>query len=326
GRRLTPVKGRLTGSVGRDTYKGMNASIGDIDNNGYQDIYVSNVHEKLQAEGSLLWMNDGRLDQEGAGALEDQAASRNVLNEHRFGWGAAIGDLDRDGRLDIVQANGMVDNSLDATQGGCPDYWYWNDKIALTGPDTHGYADSWADLRGRCIFPNEKPRVYVNQGRYFVDVASEVGAGRPGVTRGVALADFDNRGALDVLMTDQFAPARFYRNSTSAYNWIGLDLKGDGKVCNVDALGTKVVIHGEATAHRQIREVHAANGLSAQGDRRLFFGLGPLRGDVPVEIEWCGGPVSERLTLAPNQYHTLRLKNHHAQIPPSAAPVTTSSR
>ncbi len=131
GRRFAAVKGKLIGDIGRDTYKGMNASFGDLNGDGRPDIYVSNVHEKLQAEGSLLWVNRGGRD---ASAWVDEAVRRNVLNEKRFGWGAALGDLDRDGRLDILQANGMVDNTYDRSYPGCPDYWYWNDKIALTPP------------------------------------------------------------------------------------------------------------------------------------------------------------------------------------------------
>ena len=110
GKHFETVKGAVSGDIGRDTYKGMNASLGDLDGNGLLDIYVSNVHHKLQAEGSLLWMNGGGA---GVNAWSDQAARRNALNEKRFGWGAAIGDIDRDGRLDILQANGMVDNRYD---------------------------------------------------------------------------------------------------------------------------------------------------------------------------------------------------------------------
>ena len=112
-----------------------------------------------------------------------------------FGWGAAAGDMDLDGRLDIVQANGMVDNAYDRLYPGCPDYWYWNDKIALTRPDVHGFADRWADLRGRCIFGAEANRVYLNQGRHFVDVASQVG---------LALAIRSFRPSLPVLFMSGF--------------------------------------------------------------------------------------------------------------------------
>jgi hypothetical protein len=54
----------------------MNASIGDLDNNGFQDVYVWNIHGKLQAEGSLLWMNSGTADKTGAGAFKDMGMDR----------------------------------------------------------------------------------------------------------------------------------------------------------------------------------------------------------------------------------------------------------
>jgi hypothetical protein len=233
--------------------------------------------------------------------------SRNALNERRFGWGAAMGDLDRDGRLDIVQANGMVDNSYDPLYAGCPDYWYWNDKIALTNPENHGHADRWADLRGRCIFAGEKDRVYLNRGRYFVDVADKVGVIQPGVSRAVALADFENQGKLDVVITHQFAAASLYRNEPrnepNQNGWIGLSLRGNSHKCNVDALGSQVVI--ETPAGRQMREVQASNGFSAQGDRRLLFGLGSYHGPVKARIEWCGGDSVEEKTLDSGRYHLL---------------------
>ena len=56
GKKLEKIEGKLFGSIGKDTYKGMNASVGDVDGNGLLDVYVSNVHHEMQAEGSLLWM------------------------------------------------------------------------------------------------------------------------------------------------------------------------------------------------------------------------------------------------------------------------------
>lgn len=303
GKRFEAVKGTLTGDIGRDTYKGMNASLGDLDGNGYLDIYVSNVHHPLQAEGSLLWMNAGA---EGVAAWTDEAVRRNALNEKRFGWGGAIGDIDRDGRLDILQANGMVDNSYDPAYPGCPDYWYWNDKIALTHPDVHGYADRWADLRGRCIFPHELNRVYLNRGRHFIDVAKQVGWTKPGNSRGIALVDLDNDGDLDVVVTHQFDAVSIYRNDSVPRSWIGLALEGDGKSCNRDAIGTRVVLRVAGLPGEQMREVHAANGFAAQGARRLLFGLGAARGPAEVTIHWCGAAEAQRQTLASGRYHKVR--------------------
>jgi Na+-translocating ferredoxin:NAD+ oxidoreductase RnfD subunit len=303
--RFEEVRGALIGSVGRDTYKGMNASLGDIDNNGFADIYVSNVHEKLQAEGSLMWMNDGSIDQRGYQALRDEALRRNVINEKRFGWGAAMGDLDRDGLLDIVQANGMVDDSYDQRFDDCPDYWYWNAKIALTGPEVHGYADTWADLRGYCIFPNEKNRVYLNRGDFFVDVAASTGIDTADNSRGVALVDLDNDGDLDMLVSHQFAPVSIYRNDASDKSWLGLSLQGDAQICNRDAIGSRVEIIDSDGQLLQYREVQASNGFSAQGDSRLLFGLGENRDTITLRIFWCGATSAQLLQLQPGRYHKL---------------------
>lgn len=305
------VRGSVAGTIGRDTYKGMNVSIADFDNDGRVGIYVSNVHERLQAEGSMLWQLFG--DARSVDAWVDRAMQRGVLNENRFGWGAAVGDMDLDGLVDILQANGMVDNAYDPQATGCPDYWYWNDKIALTRPDVHGYSDRWADLRGRCIFPHEKNRVYMNRDQHFIDVADRVGWSVPGNSRGIALVDLDNDGDLDVIVTHQFAPVSIYRNDRRAghpTSWVGLQLQGNAVHCNRDAIGSKVVIEylEYGVAKTQRREVIAVNGFSAQSDRRLLFGLGAASGAATVNVFWCGASVSQKFVLQTGQYHRLVMR------------------
>lgn len=302
GKSFKQVRGRFVSHIGKDTYKGMNASIADLTGNGHLDIYVSNVHHPLQAEGSQLWVNDGQYAKKGYSSFSDRAFAKNILNENRFGWGAAIGDINLDGKLDVIQANGMVDDSYDKLYNNCPNYWYWNGQIALTNPDVHGYADNWADIRGRCIFPNELDRVYLNTGNNFVDVASTLGLVAKGNSRGVALVDLNNNGHLDVIISDQFNEISVYQNTIANKTWIGLTLQGNGKTCSKDALGTYVSLAN------QFREVHAKNGFSAQNDPRILFGLGDAKETelVKIAVDWCGNKDVKTYELAANQYHTLK--------------------
>ncbi len=140
-----------------------------------------------------------------------------------------------------------------------------------------------------------------------MDVAADVGWKDGRNSRGIALADFDNDGDLDVLVTHQFDSVSLYRNDSAPKSWLGLDLTGDSKACSRDAVGTRVWLHfpSESAMAGQYREVTSANGFSAQGDRRILFGLGHYNGAVTVEVQWCG-MARERLTdLTINRYHRI---------------------
>src|SRR5271165_1146572 len=320
GRRFVHVQGKMFGSIGKDTYKGMNASIGDLDNRGQLDIYVSNVHVPLQAEGSLLWKTypTGSFVPE----FRDEATSRGLLNEGGFGWGAAMGDLNLDGWQDLVQVNGMVDDSMDRRFAKPRNYWYAAEKVMLAPPNVHSYVDRWPDLRGYEIFGHQANRVYLSRGdetsMQFVDVAPQVGVTQLGNSRGVALADFNNAGVLDVAITHQFGRLTLYRNtlheedlaSGRVHHWIGLAMQGDGQKISREAIGTQVFVSYTQNGRRirQMREVQIANGFSAQNDRRLLIGLGDYDGPVEVDVHWYGAETQTYSTLGLDQYHAIRYR------------------
>ncbi len=311
GKKFENIEGESFGSVGRDTYKGMNASVADLDNNGWLDVYVSNVHQALQAEGSLAWMFGPSTDPFRP-ILEDRATQLGILNEQRFGWGASLTDFDADGWVDIAQANGMVDDTPDKLYEKCPDYWYVNEKIARSPPSIHTKANLWGDIRGRCIYGKELNRLYLNggpgRGRRFVDVAEKVGMTARTNSRGMAAADLDNDGRQDLVVTHQFAAPTIYRNvgeGPSYPSWVRFQLEGDGTRCNRDGLGStvRVIADGVPT---QLREHQGTTGFSAQDDRRLYFGLGTTQKPVTAEVIWCGGARERYENLALGQTHLLR--------------------
>lgn len=315
GKKFENIKGTLFGSIGRDTYKGMNASAADFDREQYLSVYISNVHHAFQAEGSLLWKFSPSEDPFYP-QLTEVAAHRGVLNESRFGWGASATDFDNDGWVDIAQANGMVNDWIDRKFDKCPDYWYVNEKIARSPPSIHRYANKWGDIRGYCIYGEDRDRLYLNRGRgalpQFVDVAEQLEFINTSPSRSMTSADFENRGRRDLLVGHQFDEPSLFRNlnlSSQAPKWIGLQLQSLDARCNRDAYGSRVQIQVQTKNRKSwtiIQEKQAVSGFSSQSDSRLHFGLGLDTDRVDVKVLWCGQFEKKYEQLPFNQYHLLR--------------------
>ena len=272
------------------------------------------MHHALQSEGSILWMVRP-VEDPFVPEFTDEATQRGALNERRFAWGAAAGDLNLDGWDDLVQANGMVDDRLDARELNTRrhDYWYVNQKLMQSGPEIHTYADRWGDIRGRRHLPERGAPGVPEPGRGRAGHLRRRGRSswastRPTTPAGCLLADLDDDGDLDALITNQHGPLSLYRSTLrdgpNKPHFLGLSLTGTGAT-NPAAAGTRVTVKSGALS--QTKELQLMAGFSAQADPRLLFGLGDeAPAEVEVTIAWHNGPT-QTLRLAIDRYTSLPL-------------------
>src|SRR5256885_16356730 len=171
-----------------DSKSGMAVAVGDVYNRGQHDVFVTNISERgFLFQGNNLRLNFlkelGRFDEVATGPVADAG----------WAWGVQFGDLNNDGQLDLVIANGFI--SADSTR----DYWYAMSKIAGAQGNIFEDTKNWPPIGTASLSGYERSRGLLNRGQAgFVDGAQEAGVTDLLVGRAVAMADVFNNGCLDV--------------------------------------------------------------------------------------------------------------------------------
>jgi len=232
---------------------GMGVDAGDFENSGVPGLAVTNFDNEMIG----LYRSVGR------GLFEDVAVKAGVgaASRNSLGFGCKFADLSLNGYLDLIVANGHIDETVRNIRGNV------------------GYA--------------QPPHVFRNQGNgTFKDVAAEVGKdfAKPRVGRGLACADFDRDGDVDVLMTTNNGPAVLFRNDQSSGNkFVRFRLRGT--TSNRDAIGATVrVFHGGTS---QSRLVKGGSSYLSQSELPITFGVGRRDRLDRVVISWPNGRTEE---------------------------------
>ena len=237
---------------------GMGVDTGDFENSGKSGVAITNFDNEMI----------GLYRSNGTGTFDDiavpsglGAASRSTL-----GFGCAFLDVDLDGLLDLVVANGHIDETVRNIRGNV------------------GYA--------------QPPQLFLNRGfGRFREVAEQVGGGfeTPIVGRGLAYGDFDRDGDLDVLITTNNGPAHLFRNARySSHSSIRFYLIGSKS--NHDAIGANVRIYYDSQT--QSRTVRGGSSYLSQSELPLTFGLGFRNKIDRVVLDWPSGRTEEYKNLS----------------------------
>ncbi len=243
---------------------GMGADAADIDGSGFPSLVIGNFTN----ESTSLYKNDG------SGLFVDESMRSGMaqMTAQSLTFGCFFMDYDLDGLLDIVAANGHV-----------------SDDIAVVQP-TLRYA--------------QPAGIYRNIGnRKFEDVSAKLGRAiqKPVVGRGMAYADFDNDGDLDLIITSNNGPARLLRNENANQNDM-MRVKLIGTKSNRDGIGAKVALTTSAGA-TMTGMVKGGSSYLSQSELPLTFGLGKP-GTVKIsrlQIVWPSGRKESIDNVKPNQ-------------------------
>ena len=314
--------------VGRDSFKGMGVGFADLNQDGMLDIFVSNIaNEWALEESHFAWVSTGRpeLMQQGVAPYTDESEPLG-LSRSGWSWDSRFGDFDNDGQVEAVQATGFLQ--------GENDLWAELHEMAMGNDELLRFPGLWHlfqagdGLSGRL---HNGFFVRSASGRFFdlQEILLEAGESLDDaqVTRGIATADVDGDGRLDLAVANQWQPSYFYRNQTpSADSFLVLNLRlpaqGQQALSTQAYAGavrlpvpTRPAVGASASLvltnqQRLTAQVDGGNGHSGASGPELHFGLGTLKPSrVAVELRWRdpqGLVRRQTLDLAPG-WHTVLL-------------------
>jgi len=316
--------GTFTDSIGRVVphmpYSSMGADIGDINNDGFMDLFVADMaattHEKDQrgmAYSRTLGNSAAEISLSGAAQYSRNALYLNTgmgscleiaqlagLAATDWTWSVLFEDLDNDGRLDLFVTNGMNREYQSADL---------RDRIF----QAEGLEDRKRIMRAspKLIEAN---LAYRNLGDLrFEEVGAAWGLNQRGVSFGAALGDLDNDGDMDVVYANYENGVTVLRNDRQAGHAVEIALRGTSS--NRFGVGARVRL--ESAAGLQLRQLSIARGYLSSCEPVLHFGLGQDTVIDRLTVEWPNGRTQTFSPLSADRRYTITEPDGAASLPTS---------
>jgi len=260
----------LTANVGYNAdgraRSGMGVDAADFNDDGWVDLFVANIDEEIFS------LYENNRDE----TFTDRAMSAGIGMATRWmsGWGLKFFDFDNDGNLDLLLANGFPDDLVD-------------------------------EISHRVTY-REPLLLFQNQGKGFKNVSEQSGPvfAKRFAARGLAIGDFNNDGAIDVLISNNDGAPLLLRNHAAPQNhWLGVRLVG--RRANPDAIGARIRYQA-GDLQRERSKVGGGSFLSSH-DPRMVLGIGPRPKIDWLEVHWPKPSTSvERFSELPlDRYVTI---------------------
>ena len=294
-------------SSGGGSAHGMVAA--DFNNDGRPDLYLA------------VWQGENRMFlNTGEGRFRD--ATTTEIGDPGRAFGAAVGDIDNDGDLDLFHASGasigspipsrslMLLNLGDATYLDVTEGVGLGDTYALdvTGPGLQDI-DNDGDLDLLIASPQF---LFLNDGQGLFENHTQISGLAPstfGLSVPPTFGDYDGDGFLDLIYTE----GKLYRNRGNANHWLRVELVGIES--NRSGIGTR--LFATTGERRQMREILGGNGFS-QNELVAHFGLGDHATVDTLEIHWPSGTVDRLFEVAGDQkIRVFEGRQRHHLVTPS---------